>query len=158
METAGQTLSASLAYSANIRRRFVAGCDGYRRRGEGEKMRVRRETRGVAVVGSRAKEEAEERREREAEVRRYRSGVCGRLTRVMAASPGAGRERKEGRQSGRGRRTPAVVRSRGIREREREKERQWRHSGGWRGVEGGGGRRGGRRVGGWPDESGGREG
>lgn len=26
METAGQTLSANLAYSASIRRRFVAGC------------------------------------------------------------------------------------------------------------------------------------
>lgn len=68
----------------------------------------------TAVVGSRAKEEAEECREREAEVRRYRSGVCGRLTRVMAASPGEN-ERKESE-----RRTPVAVRSRGIRERKRE--------------------------------------
>lgn len=38
-------------------------------------------------------------REREVEVRRYRSGVCGRLTRVMAASLGAREnERKEGKR------------------------------------------------------------
>lgn len=39
METAGQTLSASLAYSASIRRRFVAGCaaaTGEVIKGEGE--------------------------------------------------------------------------------------------------------------------------
>lgn len=67
----------------------------------------------MAVVGSRAKEEAEERAEREAEVRRYRSGVCGRLTRVMAASLGAGEnERKEGEM-----------------ERERERGREGRRGG-----------------------------
>jgi hypothetical protein len=63
METAGQTLSVSLAYSASIRRRFVAGCAAVT---EGQRGRMRRVTRGggEAVVGSRAKEEAEERRER----------------------------------------------------------------------------------------------
>lgn len=69
---------------------------------------------GVAVVGSTAKEEAEECREREvvretereAEVRWYRSGVCGRLTRVMAASLSVP-ERTKGRQwAGEGRRPP----------------------------------------------------
>jgi len=65
METAGQTLSVSLAYSASIRRRFVAGCAAA--------TEEQRESEkgdgggGVAVVGSRAKEEAEERAEREAE-------------------------------------------------------------------------------------------
>lgn len=67
----------------------------------------------VTAVGRRKRRRSAE---REAEVRRYRSGVCGRLTRVMAASPGAGEnERKESE-----RRTPAAVRSRGIRERKRE--------------------------------------
>lgn len=67
----------------------------------------------MSAVGRRKRRRSAE---REAEVRRYRSGVCGRLTRVMAASPGAGEnERKESE-----RRTSAAVRSRGIRERKRE--------------------------------------
>ena len=54
------------------------------------------------VVDDRAKKEVEERREKP-EVRRYRSGVCGRLTRVMAASrcsrePGGGRKRETSRE------------------------------------------------------------
>lgn len=57
---------------------------------------------GVAVVGSRVKEEGAPREK--VRVRRYRSGVCGRLTRVMAASLGApertkGRKAREGRRS-----------------------------------------------------------
>jgi len=65
METAGQTLSASLAYSASIRRRFVAGCaavTGEVIKGEGEE-----DDGGMAVVGSTTKEEAEEKASRERE-------------------------------------------------------------------------------------------
>lgn len=64
----------------------------------------------MSAIGRRKKRRSVE---REAEVRRYRSGVCGRLTRVMAASLGA----RENERKARERRTAAVVRNRGIRER-----------------------------------------
>lgn len=61
---------------------------------------------GMAVVGSTAKEEAEERRERKRETNRVKEkprsvgidpSVCGRLTRVMAASLSVP-ERTKGKQ------------------------------------------------------------